>query len=502
MYFQGQINSHTKTLYLRLLLGVLIVLFLAAPTFIPDASGQRTIIKDRNDKSRVVISNKSTYRSKRSGLGNNFNIEYRGDIDVNDTDTDVTSISPGGYLEISKTTFGSKRAIVIEPRGGTLKKEYYEGRKEVPWNPDGKEWLAEILPDMVRSTGFAAESRVNRYFKQGGVDAVINEISRLDSDYVRSTYGKLLLDKNELSSDQLAKVIKELGYELKSDYYLAQILKSNSRKFLDNEKTAEAYFDAVKNIGSDHYATVILKESLERYTLPAASLAKIMDASKDIGSDYYKASILSKILESEKLDGEMIAAVIKTTQDISSDYYQSQILKKAVELDNLSSSSYEELLEAIADVSSDYYMANVFSNILDDQLDHDVQKKIVILVDDKMSSDHYASSILSKILEEQDLTDETAERLMEAIADINSSHYSSSILKKAARRDNLSKATLLAFIKSAEDMSSDYYISQALQALAPHVRRSNDTDLRKAYRDAADRISSDTYYGRAMRAVD
>lgn len=499
MYFQGQKNNFTKALDLSSKIGVLVVILLAALVFVPEASGQRS--RSKNNTTTIISKNK-VRSSHRTRLGNSFNIEYKGDIEINDTDTDVTSISPGGYLEISKTTFGSKRAIVIEPRSGTLKRQYYEGRKEIDWNPDGKEWLAEILPDVVRSTGFAAESRVNRYFKQGGVNAVLDEISRLDSDYVRSIYGALLLEKDGLTSSQLAKVIEELGDEINSDYYLAQMLKDNSRKFLDNEITAEAYFDAVRNIGSDYYATVVLKESLDRYTPTSTTLTKIMDASKDIGSDYYQASLISEVLELEKLDGEMIAEIIETTQDISSDYYQSQILKKAIDLDNLSSDSYEELLEAISDVSSDYYMASVFSNVLDNQLDNDVQKKIIVLVDDKMSSDHYASSILGKMLEEQELGDEAAERLMEAIADINSSQYSSSILKKAARKDNLSKETVLALIRSAEDMDSDYYKSQALQSLAPHVRRLDDSDLRKAYRSAANRIKSDTYYGRAMRAID
>ena len=106
------------------------------------------------------------------------------------------------------------------------------------------------------------------------------------------------------------------------------------------------------------------------------------------------------------------------------------------------------------------------------------------------------------MLEEQKLSDEASERLMEAVADINSSHYSSSILKKASQRDDLSKATVLSLIKSVEDMDSDYYIAQVLQNLARHVRRLDDADVRKAYKNAADQIDSDTYYGRTIRAID
>ena len=55
-------------------------------------------------------------------------------------------MSDGAYLEISKTVFGSKRTIVIESiGGGKFKKQYYESRTMVNWEPEGREWLAEIL---------------------------------------------------------------------------------------------------------------------------------------------------------------------------------------------------------------------------------------------------------------------------------------------------------------------------------------------------------------------
>lgn len=468
------------------------------------ASGvAQTVIKSDENKERIVITkNDNTWKhTSKSGLSS-FNIEYKGKIEVTDDDKDIKSISPGGYLEISKTTFGSKREILVEAAsGGSLRREYYEGRTKTEWEPAGRKWLAEILPEIVRSTGIAAESRVDRFFKQGGVDAVINEIGRLDGNYVVAIYGKLLLAKDGLSNNDLKKAIEGISNELDSDYYLAEILKDNASRFLKNDATADVYFEAATKIGSDYYATVVLKEALDSYKPSASSLAKIMEASKSIGSDYYQASLLTRVLELDDLDGELLAEVIETTKDVSSDYYQSQILSKALDKKGLSSSSYNSLIVAVSDVSSDYYMASVFSKLAENKLDEDVIVKMIDLVDEKLSSDHYASVVLSKLMQNQDLSSRSVEKIANAITGLGSSHYASSAIKSISKNDNLSKESLISIIKAIGNISSDYYTASALESIAPLVKRS-DESVKDAYRAAAKSINSDTYYGRAMRAID
>ena len=76
-----------------------------------------------------------TYTYKRKDGFSSLEIQYKGDIEVNATDTDVTSISNGGYLKINQTNFGNKRAILLEGNsGGEVSRKYYEGRKEVDFN--------------------------------------------------------------------------------------------------------------------------------------------------------------------------------------------------------------------------------------------------------------------------------------------------------------------------------------------------------------------------------
>ncbi len=66
----------------------------------------------------------------------NYDIQVKGDITVNDDDTDIKSISAGGYLKFSKKTFGNKRSITVESNSsGKIDYEYYEGRKRFLMSP-------------------------------------------------------------------------------------------------------------------------------------------------------------------------------------------------------------------------------------------------------------------------------------------------------------------------------------------------------------------------------
>ena len=168
-------------------------------------------------KSNYSISNDGKGRIQITNNGKEFQIEYEGDITLSDDDKDIVAISNGGFVEIEQSSFGNRRRIVIESdRNGNLIKKYYEGRTEKDFNPEGKEWLADVLQEIVRSTTLAAEARVNRFYSKGGANAVLAEIGRIESDYVNAAYFKLLLEK-KLSNDELVKTIEVAGKEIDSD---------------------------------------------------------------------------------------------------------------------------------------------------------------------------------------------------------------------------------------------------------------------------------------------
>jgi hypothetical protein len=83
---------------------------------------------------------------------------------------------------------------------------------------------------------------------------------------------------------------------------------------------------------------------------------------------------------------------------------------------------------------------------------------------------------------------------------LNSSNYASDVLTNVAAQ-SLTKTQLIEICKATGNIDSDYYLSNVLTAIAPQVKAS-DTEVKEAYRQAAKRIDSETYYGRAVRAID
>ncbi|MCB0462384.1 MAG: hypothetical protein R2816_08505 [Flavobacteriaceae bacterium] len=420
-------------------------------------------------KSNYSISNDGKGRIQITNNGKEFQIEYEGDITLSDDDKDIIAISNGGFVEIEQSSFGNRRRIVIESdRNGNLIKKYYEGRTEKDFNPEGKEWLADVLQEIVRSTTLAAEARVNRFYSKGGVNAVLAEIGRIESDYVNAAYFKLLLEKN-LSNDELVKTIDVAGKKLESDYYLASILESNQKAFLSNSQTVTAYINAAKSIESDHYLTSVLKKVVNDKSITDAQMESLLEISKDVKSDHYMTQILTEVMDNRELNSQNISRIISLSREIQSDHYKTQVLKKVINDKELPVDAYDAFLGTLGDIKSDHYITTIISELIDNI---------------GSSSGRYS---LNKLL---DIVKNT----------VQSDHYASTIFKKMGEHD-LTEDQLIAVLNSLSHIQSDHYMTQALSSFADKVRRSSER-VKAAYRTAAKSIGSDTYYGRAIKAID
>ena len=445
---------------------------------------------------------KKSFRWSNNSVLQDFNVEYRGDIELTDDDKDIKSISPGGFLEISKTTFGNRREIIIRESGGQLVREYYEGRTKVPFDPNGKAWLGDILPDLVRSTGIAARSRVNRFYKKSGVNGVMDEIEIIRSDYVKQIYAKELYQL-PLTNAELASTIVELSREVSSDYYLAQIMTDNAGKFMKSENTSTAYMQASKNIGSDYYNAQVLTKALEDSKLSGSVLKSLLESASDMGSDYYMASVLKKAIDQQEMNSANLSLVVNATENMSSDSYRTTVLKEALNHPNLSPDSFASLMRSVGDMSSDYYISTVLKDLLDKHsgnLEKQFLNQIIQTTED-MSSDHYKSLILMEVVTEFDLSDSEFKAIGESVLRMSSDYYVSIVLVKAANKENLSSNSMISIIKGSEQIGSDHYKTEVLKKIAPKVK-SNDEPVKEAFKQAVKSIRSDHYYGQLMRYLD
>jgi hypothetical protein len=484
----------------RIAAGIAALVLLVQPLAAQVSSASKSTSATKSSSVSVSHNSRDDIQRWRTSNGfDNFNVEYRGKIEITDDDKDIKSMSDDGFLEISKTVFGSKRSIVIEAQGnGKIKKEYYEGRTEKPWEPGGKAWLAEILPEVVRTTTLCAESRVARFFRQGGTTAVLNELDKIESDYVRSGYANLLM-KQPVQAKDYSAIINKLAEKTDSDHYMTEFLKNHTDKFLQNKEATTALFSATRKMDSDHYKTVVIKAALKGQIASLENVKIILQAASQMESDHYVTEVLSSLLNQNNLTDGIVSEIINTTQSIESDHYKTVVLTSAMDKPGLSSIAYGRVVESVKTIESDHYITQVLENLLQNKLTDDVLNTLLTILP-SIESDHYKTQVFITLLKRQDLKEEQFDKLMLSFDRMDSDHYKTVVLQQAMA-SGITEAKLIKVLKMTSTMDSDHYITEVLTRAAPRVK-SGSAAVQTAYRDAARNISSETYYGRALRAVE
>lgn len=481
----------------------------------------------------VSISNRNGVARYTSTNGRQkLNVEYDGKIVFADNDKSIKSISRGGYMLIRKTSFGQRREILAEPDGDKVVYEYRVGRRRQEWNQEAQEFLADVLLEVIRTTGIGAEGRVDRFYKEGGMKAVLAEADAIRSDHVKHIYLQILLDEYDLNESELVELARFVPRELDSDHYITEVFKDNADKFLESTEATNAFLDAIGRMDSDHYITVILTRAL-REDLDDDALIKVIDAADVMDSDHYKTNVLKEVLDRRDLSDKLVDAVVKASQDIDSDHYATIVISDALDRPNLSDEAFNNIMDAVSNIESDHYVTQTFQSMLNERevsdkaveaiikrleyMDSDHYRTIIIqeLFDkhkisdqywgsllntiDDVDSDHYSTQMLKHVLENE-LTEEQYAQVLRKIGDIDSDHYKVLIIKDLMDAD-LGEAELKSLLELADYIDSDYYKSEVLREACSQVRDASD-EIKNVYRKVARGIESDTYYGRVARCID
>jgi hypothetical protein len=157
---------------------------------------------------------------------------------------------------------------------------------------------------------------------------------------------------------------------------------------------------------------------------------------------------------------------MQLSQKIKSDHYKTNILKKALNTDILSEVAYDRFLISLKEINSDHYASEVIKELVITKLDENRLNQILKIVRENISSDHYATTIYNKL----------------------------------ASRDDLTQNQLIIILNSTEKIGSSNYLATTLLAFAPLVKKSS-TKVKEVYRKVAKSIKSETYFGRAMKAI-
>ncbi|KYG84191.1 hypothetical protein AWW67_03520 [Roseivirga seohaensis] len=527
-------NRSTKTR--SIIMGMVVALWAMLSMANDLSARQITISTSRSNSNSTSISQKNgTYRYSSKQGSNGIEIEYEGDIAFTDDDKAIKSISRGGYIKIRKTSFGERRELLAEGNAdGTIDYQFYEGRRRADFDAAAQKWLADVLLEAIRATGIGAESRTQRIYAKGGLDAVLKETNEIKSDHVSQMYLKAVLGKQNLSNKELVKIAAYVPANLSSDHYITEVFKDYSTLFLKNNETTEAFLNAIGRMDSDHYISTILMRALKE-DLSDAMISKVLDAAERMDSDHYKTEVIKKVMDRKELSSSAVNRIVKATSDIDSDHYSTLILREALDRPNLTDEAFESLMEAISNIDSDHYVTETMRGLLrqsnpSDRVVEAVIKRVgrmdsdhyrTLVINDLMKnqqiskkyfndllvtvndvdSDNYAAQILKSVLREQELSDENYDKVLSRVANIDSDFYKVNILQDVLKARNLNKTHMISILKTVSSIGSDYYKSEVLKGACSSVSGA-DAEVKDLFRSVAKTIKSDTYYGKVARCID
>jgi hypothetical protein len=383
--------------------------------------------------------------------GEKLQVSYRGAFEFTDDDTDVRVVSAGGYLKISDGAWFGRHSIEIRDRDGQMDRRYYVNGSERPYEPEGRAWLRNNLPKFVRNTGIGAPARVARFLKSGGVSAVMGEIGRIDTSYVKGIYFKELFKQASLTPDQYRQAMAQASREIKSDYELAQLLISIADRLPNDDTSRAAYFTAAAGISSDYELRRVYTTMLKRGPVSPQTLSGILAHSGSIESSYELSELLRQIMAGQTLDDRNRAAFFRAVTGISSDYERHRVLKAVVER----SPDPATLEAALTQAAS-------------------------------MSSDYEAATFLHEVLKQTGIEGSLRAPFFRVVSGLSSGYEKGRVLQAVIRKPGVGSDTLREALNATRGMSG-YELSQMLQTMAN--THTIGGDLRESYLNAADRLS-------------
>ena len=343
---------------------------------------------------QTIDTDRHQWTMSHSDDGREFRLRINGRPEFTDDYSDVKSLTPAGSVTIEEKTASMSRKLEIIPAAdGPLQRKYSVNGAKRELDAEGKEWVAGIILNAVRQSGFDAERRVARLFERGGAAAVLDEVTLIKGDYAKALYLKELLDGREVDGASARRVVQMAARDISSAYEKKQVLAALAGKYLDDKDTLAEFAAAIGTIDSDYERGEALAALVEDRKLMGEQLKIVLPAVAGMKSDHEKAQALLGLLESGGAEAVAQPAFFEATNGIKSAYERAQVLTAVVET-KPNKEALKLVVASAAGISSDYEKAQVLIATAKIVEDEDV-RKMLVEVARGIRSDYERGNVLS-----------------------------------------------------------------------------------------------------------
>jgi hypothetical protein len=368
-------------------------------------------IDDEGDQKDNVVEYLSTYETGCSQAAIIGDTKFANDR--------LISLGDDSYVtlrEISKT--GDRSVKITRRDNGTMEFASMLNGKPVAFDDEMRAWLARFIPMVLTEASIGVPERVARDLARGGVDAVLDRISRITSSLSKRKHYEALLDGRPLTDAEYQKISRHASLTL-----------SSSPSDLDAVLTRVAAGPAAGTKG--------LGKAVARLADAQASMEKALGAQlKASESSRDSARTLTNYAVSD--DPEMILMSLKGAEDLSSDSDKRVLLQTvaAGALRRKDPTLRSAFFKAAESMSSDTDLRVVLVAALPyGHADPVVTENVLRLAADQLSSDSEKRLTLVTALEQRLITTAAIrDKFMKAAKSISSGDDLRIVMQAAAKQ--------------------------------------------------------------------
>jgi beta-lactamase regulating signal transducer with metallopeptidase domain len=440
-----------------------------------------------------------------------LSVKVDGAVEFTDDDHDVKSLSPGGHFRIEEGTLLSAHVYDVRAdSAGNLTRTYSVGSSVKPLDAEGQAWLAQLMPQVIRDSGIGAAPRVARILRQGGPQAVMNEIGLIHSDGSKRIYLEQLFSQATLNPEQMRESAK-LIQGISSDGDKAQVLVNVDSRYFTGD-LRQNLFEAVESIHSDGDKRRVLSDIVSKDAGNDETLLRVARAAKHISSDGDKAEVLIGMAGPYRDNGGLGVAYFEAVKSISSDGDHARVLSTMLASHGDDRDTLARILRSAGTISSDGDKARVLKEAVARYSDDETISKAFMDAANSISSDGDHQQVLVALVHKQGLSAATAGEIARSAQRISSDGDKARVLVELLAVNV--EPIRADFFASVDTINSDGDHSRvlltlldkpgtssamALAAIQSATRISSDGDKGRVFMDAAQRYSGDAQVNAALR---
>lgn len=325
----------------------LVVITLAAMSAVssPLASpltAQRGDYYSRTDDTRLVCNGtRGTQRSIHETNGSRrmlvidpsgcLDVRSEGPVAFNDDDSDIASLSGGGFLSITEIRGGVTRSMTFDERNGRIERRYSENGNERP-ESSADSWLRTVLPQIARESSIGAEERAGRILRRRGPAGLLSEVEAISSESVKEVYLNALLNDSRVGPAELRDIGRRVPHLFSSDSKRNAVLTSLLARAGRDPAVVDAVLESTREISSDHQRGLVLKEAIGNGSMSRESMLSAIRSISGISSDHERANALIELSSRQSVmnDATVRRAFLDSIKGISSSSEYRRVMESVV----------------------------------------------------------------------------------------------------------------------------------------------------------------------------